>query len=126
MTYDILSEPETPGKFRSLSVKTKSAIRQSAWTIFFTKLIPNNKRLDIKDFGVELSNTALKIDSLTLDDSLPTQMTENIDMTDSLKASVIHQKIWLLLLPALSRFEEPLDLKSGFLGHKTFRLPHPA
>lgn len=45
------------------------------------KVTANNKRLDIKDFGVELSNTALKIDSLTLKyDSLPElpQMTENV------------------------------------------------
>ena len=59
---------------------------------FAMKVTANNKRLDIKDFGVELSNTALKIDSLTLKyDSLPElpQMTENIRYDGSLKASVI-------------------------------------
>ena len=114
VTYDILSEPETPGKFNAhhLSVKNlaatlslkalrsdslNAAIRrvsfdeQCGFSLqkFAMKVTANNKRLDIKDFGVELSNTALKIDSLTLKyDSLPElpQMTENVRYDGSLKA----------------------------------------
>ena len=83
------------------------------------KVTANNKRLDIKDFGVELSNTALKIDSLTLKyDSLPElpQMTENVRYDGSLKASVILKDL-APFVPALSRFEEPLDLNLVFSGH---------
>ena len=144
MTYDILSEPETPGKFNAhhLSVKNlaatlslkalrsdslNAAIRrvsfdeQCGFSLqkFAMKVTANNKRLDIKDFGVELSNTALNIDSLTLKyDSLPElpQMTENVRYDGSLKASVILKDL-APFVPALSRFEEPLDLNLVFSGH---------
>lgn len=144
VTYDILSEPETPGKFNAhhLSVKNlaatlslkalrsdslNAAIRrvsfdeQCGFSLqkFAMKVTANNKRLDIKDFGVELSNTALKIDSLTLKyDSLPElpQMTENVRYDGSLKASVILKDL-APFVPALSRFEEPLDLNLVFSGH---------
>ena len=144
VTYDILSEPETPGKFNAhhLSIKNlaatlslkalrsdslNAAIRrvsfdeQCGFSLqkFAMKVTANNKRLDIKDFGVELSNTALKIDSLTLKyDSLPElpQMTENVRYDGSLKASVILKDL-APFVPALSRFEEPLDLNLVFSGH---------
>ena len=144
IAYDVLSEPETPGKFNAnhlsirnlaatLSLKAlrsdslNAAIRrisfdeQSGFSLqkMSVKVTANNHRLDIKDFGVELANTTLKVDSLTLKyDSLPElpKMAENVTYDGSLKAMVVLKDI-APFVPALSRFEEPLDLRMEFSGH---------
>lgn len=144
IAYDVLSEPETPGKFNAnhlsirnlaatLSLKAlrsdslNAAIRrisfdeQSGFSLqkMSVKVTANNHRLDIKDFGVELAHTTLKVDSLTLKyDSLPElpKMAENVTYDGSLKAMVVLKDI-APFVPALSRFEEPLDLRMEFSGH---------
>ena len=144
IAYDVLSEPETPGKFNAnhLSIRNlaatfslkalrsdslNAAIRrisfdeQSGFSLqkMSVKVTANNHRLDIKDFGVELANTTLKVDSLTLKyDSLPElpKMAENVTYDGSLKAMVVLKDI-APFVPALSRFEEPLDLRMEFSGH---------
>ena len=144
ITYDVLSEPETPGKFnvRHLSVKNLAATlslkalrrdslnasvrrisfdEQCGFSLqkFSMKVTANNKRMDIKDFGVELANTALRIDSLTLRyDSLPElpKITDNVTYNGILKASVVLKDL-APFVPVLSRFEAPLDLGLTFSGH---------
>lgn len=143
VTYDIESEPETPGKFnpRHISVKNlaatlslkalrsdslNAAVRrisfdeQCGFSLqkFSMKLTANNEQLNIKDFGVELTHTALKIDSLSLKyDSLPelSKMAENVTYDGSLKASVVLKDL-APFVPALSHFEDPLDVNLVFSG----------
>lgn len=144
IAYNVLSEPETPGKFNPnhLSLKNlaatfslkalrndslNAAIRrisfdeQCGFSLekFSMKVTANNNRLNIKDFGVELANTTLRIDSLTLRyDSLSElpKMTENVTYQGSLNASVVLKDI-APFVPALSRFEDPLNLSLSFSGH---------
>lgn len=144
LAYDILSEPETPGKFNprhislknlaaTLSLKSlrndslNAAIRrisfdeQCGFSLqkFAMKVTGNNNRLDIKDFDIELSNTTLSADSLTIHyDSLPElpRMTERVTYSGCLNASVVLKDL-APFLPALSRFDEPLDLAMAFAGN---------
>ena len=56
------------------------------------KVTANNKRLNIKDFSLELSNSALSIDSLSMRyDSLPDlpTLTDNVQYQGSVNASVV-------------------------------------
>lgn len=144
IAYDVLSAPETPGKFNAshLSIKNlaatlslkalrsdslNAAIRrisfdeQCGFSLqkFSMKVTANDKRLNINNFDVELENTTLKIDSLTLKyDSLSAlqQMAENVTYEGALQASVVLKDI-APFVPALSRFEDPLDFRLAFSGH---------
>lgn len=144
LAYHVLSEPETPGKFNAnhLSLKNfaatfslkalrndslNAAIRRISFEEdcgfslqkLSVKVIANNNRLDIKDFGIELENSTLKIDSLTVKyDSLTTlpRVAEDVVYHGSLKASVVLKDL-APFAPALSRFEEPLDARIIFSGH---------
>lgn len=144
IAYDVLSAPETPGKFNAshLSIKNlaatfslkalrsdslNAAIRrisfdeQCGFSLqkFSMKVTANDKQLNINNFGVELENTTLKIDSLTLKyDSLHAlhQMAENVTYKGALQASVVLKDI-APFVPALSRFEDPLDFRLAFSGH---------
>ena len=106
ITYDVLSEPETPGRFNTghLAVKNFAATvslkalrndslnasirrlsfeEQCGFALqkFSMKVTANNKRMNIKDFSLELSNSALSIDSLSMRyDSLPDlpKLTDNV------------------------------------------------
>lgn len=143
VAYHVWSEPETPGKFNThhLSVKNlaatlslkalrsdslNAAIRRISFDEecgfslqkLSVKVIANNNRLDIKDFGIELANTTLKVDSLTVKyDSLAAlpRMGEDVTYSGALKASVVLKDI-APFVPALSRFEEPLDVRMVFSG----------
>ena len=143
VAYHVLSEPETPGRFNAshlsvrnlaatLSLKAlradslNAAIRrvsfeeQCGFSLqkLSVKVTANNNRLDIKDFGIELENTALRMDSLTLRyDSLPqlARMAPGVSYEGSLSASVVLKDI-APFVPAFSRFGAPLDLHMVFAG----------
>lgn len=143
VAYHVLSEPETPGRFNAshLSIKNlaatlslkalrsdslNAAIRRVSFEEdcgfslqkLSVKVTANNNRLNIKDFGIELANTTVKVDSMALKyDSLPdlSKMTANVTYEGSLRASVVLKDI-APFVPALSRFDEPLDVRMAFSG----------
>lgn len=143
VTYDILSEPETPGLFNKnhLSVKNFAATislkalrndslnasvrrlsfeEQSGFALqkFSMKVTANNKHLNIKDFTLELSNSTLNIDSLSMRyDSLPElpKLTDNVLYQGHINAFVA-PKDMAPFIPALKKFEIPLHLNMDFYG----------
>ncbi|MDE5676375.1 translocation/assembly module TamB [Phocaeicola sp.] len=144
MAYDVWSEPKSPGRFNAnhLYVKNLAATislkalrndslnatirrisfeEQSGLELqkFSMKVTANNNVLNISNFGIELSNSALSIDSLVVRyDSLPElpRWTENVAYSGRLTASVVLKDL-TPLVPALSRFEEPIELDLAFAGH---------
>lgn len=144
ISYNVLSEPETPGKFNAnhiavknlsatLSLKALSndslnaAIRrfdfeeQSGFAMnkLTVKVVANRNRLDIKDFDIELSETALRMDSLMLTyDSISglARMEEGTASSGALRGSVV-LKDFAPFVPALSRMEEPLYMLADFSTH---------
>lgn len=143
ITYDVLSEPETPGRFNTghLAVKNFAATvslkalrndslnasirrlsfeEQCGFALqkFSMKVTANNKRLNIKDFSLELSNSALSIDSLSMRyDSLPDlpKLTDNVQYQGSVNASVVLKDI-APFVPALAKFDTPLHFNMDFSG----------
>jgi hypothetical protein len=82
------------------------------------KVTANNKRLNIKDFSLELSNSALSIDSLSMRyDSLPDlpKLTDNVQYQGSVNASVVLKDI-APFVPALAKFDTPLHFNMDFSG----------
>ena len=85
---------------------------------FSMKVTANNKRLNIKDFSLELSNSALSIDSLSMRyDSLPDlpKLTDNVQYQGSVNASVVLKDI-APFVPALAKFDTPLHFNMDFSG----------
>lgn len=82
------------------------------------KVTANNKRLNIKDFSLELSNSALSIDSLSMRyDSLSDlpKLTDNVQYQGSVNASVVLKDI-APFVPALAKFDTPLHFNMDFSG----------
>ncbi|WP_455674702.1 translocation/assembly module TamB domain-containing protein [Phocaeicola sp.] len=143
VTYDVLSEPETPGKFNAahLAVKNLAATvslkalrndslnatirrvsfdEQCGFSLekFSMRVRANNNHLDINNFAVVLPNSTLNIDSLSVAyDSLPElpKLTENVIYKGKLNASLVLKDI-APLIPVFSRFEDPLSLYMDFSG----------
>ncbi len=151
VTYHVLSEPETPGRFNTnhlsvndlaatLSLKAYSAdslnvaIRrfdfneQGGLSIrkLSGKLTANNRLLTVQDFDMELAHTVLQMDSLTVRyDSLPElyQLTENVSYEASLAATAVLQD-FTPFVPAFAHFKDPLDLQLSFSGQgKNTQIP---
>lgn len=143
LNYDVLSEPETLEKFNinhisinglaaTLSLKTltkdslNATIRrfnfdeQSGFSLqrLSAKVTANNSQLDIKDFGIELTNSIIQMDSLIVRyDSLPDlyKLADNVRYDGILNASVV-LKDATPFVPALSGIEKPLKLQMSFSG----------
>lgn len=143
VSYNVLSEPETPGQFNAhhLAVKNlaatvslkalrsdtlNAAIRrvsfdeQCGFSLqkFAMKVVANNKALNINNFSLELPNSTLSMDSLTVRyDSLPelSRMAGNVSYKGKLNAEVVLKDI-APFVPALSRFDDPLSLRLDFSG----------
>lgn len=143
VSYNVLSEPETPGIFNvnhlafknlaatiSLKALRNDSLNASIRRVSFdehcgfsleklsVKVIANNKKLDIRNFNIELSNSILKMDSLILRyDSLAQlpQMAEGVSYNGTLSSSIVLKDI-APFVPTLSRFEDPLSLNLSFTG----------
>ncbi len=151
INYDVLSEPETPRKFNAnhLSVKNLAATislkalsndslnvivrrfgfeEQSGFAVrkLSAKVRANNRQLAINDFNVELPNTMLLLDSLTMKyDSLPQlmQLTDRVTYEGALTASPVLKDL-SPFVPALSRFHNPMNLQVFFNGRgKKLNIP---
>lgn len=144
VSYHVQSEPETPGQFNpnhvyvknlaaTLSLKAlrsdslNAAIRrisfdeQSGFSLkkLAVKVTANPQRLHLREAGIELERTQLRIDSLTVRyDSLPqlALLTPRVSYEGAMSASITLKDL-APLVPALSRFEEPLDLWADWSGH---------
>lgn len=141
--YDVASLPTTPGQFNpnhlsiqnlaaTLSLKAlrkdtlNAAIRrfsfdeESGFSLrkLALKVTANHRRMHIHDFGIELSHTHLRMDSLVLHyDSLPhlPQFTEQSTFQGELQATVGLQDL-APFVPSLARFKTPLDLRLVLSG----------
>ncbi len=151
ITYDVLSEPETPGRFNTnhLSIKdlaatlSLKALRNDSLNVavrrfgfeegsglalkkLSAKITANNRQLAIENFGVELRNTILKMDSLTVKyDSLPqlALLTERVSYEGSLAATPVLED-FSPFVPAFSHFHDPLELQLFFSGNgKNIEVP---
>ncbi len=144
ISYNVLSEPETPGRFNTnhlfvkdlaatLSLKALSrdslnvAIRRFSFEEecgfalkkLSAKVTANNRQLAVQHFGIELEHTVLRMDSLTVRyDSLPqlAQLTDRVTYEGTLAATPV-LKDFSPFVPALQRFSDPLNLQIAFSGH---------
>ena len=143
VTYDVLSEPETPGKFNashigvnnlnaSISLKTlrndtlNATIRRlgfeekSGFELkkLGMKVLADNKQLSINGFTIQLPNTTLKMDSVKMRyDSLQNvpKMTEDVQYSGQMNASIFLSDL-APVLPILKDFINPLDFSLVFQG----------
>lgn len=143
LVYDILSIPETPGKFNASHIGIKNlaatislkALRSDSLNATIRRISfeeqcgfaldkfsmgvkANNNQLNISSFSLALLNSTLDIDSFSVAyDSLPqlSQLTEKVTYKGTLNASLVLKDL-SPLIPALSRFEDPLNLYMSFSG----------
>ena len=151
LSYDILSEPETPGKFNashigikdlsaSISLKalrndTLNAIirrlafeEQSGFQLkkLGMKLIADNNRLNLRNFRVELPISTLSIDSLGISyDSLLNlpKLTDDVCFKGALKGHLVLKDL-TSILPMFKGLNRPLDFAMLFKGQgKNLEIP---
>ena len=151
LTYDVLSAPETPGKFNashigvrnlsaSVSLKafrndTLNAIvrrmhleEQSGFQLkkLGMKILADNKKLNLNDFIIELPTSTLMIDSLEVQyDSLQNlpRMTDDVIYKGKLTGSFVLKDL-SPIVPLLSGFDQPLNMTFHFQGEgKDIDLP---
>lgn len=137
LTYDVLSEEETPGKFNAQHVKLRNIIanislkalqtdsvnaaikrfsvdEQSGFEIrkLSMKLVANDKSMHIDNFAIDLPGTSLKMDTIHLAyDSLGAfkQFANNVRFSLRTLPSHITLKDISPFVPALSNFKEKID-----------------
>lgn len=143
LTYDILSEPQTPGIFNSshigiddmaatislkalrsdtlnMAIRRISFKEQSGFELkkLSLKALANNHSLDIKSFAIELPNSTLGLDHIHLQyDSLHTLplLTESTIYKGKLRASLDLTDL-APLIPIFTRFNLPINLSASFMG----------
>ena len=143
LSFDVLSEPETPGKFNTshLGVQDLSAtislkafrndtvhamIRRFAFTEksgmrvkkLGMKLLANDNHLDLSNLHLQLENSTLTMDSLAFRyDSLQhlTRMTDDVSFQGHLKGNVVLQDL-APVVPAFKDVTRSLDLEMAFHG----------
>ena len=151
VSYDVLSAPETPGKFnashldvqdltasislkalrndsvhaiiRRLAFKEQSGIRLDKLRM---KLVADNKKLTMNDFNVKLESTTLSLDSLEVCyDSLQNlpKLTDDVRFQGKMKGHIVLQDL-VPLVPVFKGLTSPLDLELAFNGQgKDLEIP---
>ncbi|MEG1564775.1 MAG: translocation/assembly module TamB domain-containing protein, partial [Bacteroides sp.] len=137
LTYDVISEQETPGKFNSQHLKlhniianiTLKALQNDSVNAAIKrlsvnegsgfelkklslKLIANSKSMHINNFAIDLPGTSLKMDTIRLDyDSLAAfeQFADNVRFSFRTLPSHITLCDIAPFVPALSHFKEKVD-----------------
>lgn len=137
LTYDVLSEEETPGKFNAQHVKLRNIIanislkalqadsvnaaikrlsvdEQSGFELkkLSMKLVANDKSMHIDNFAIDLPSTSLNMDTIRLDyDSLGAfkQFVDNVRFSFRTLPSHITLKDLSPFVPALSNFKEKIE-----------------
>ena len=151
VSYDVLSVPETPGKFNashidvrdlSASISLKALRSDSIHAIvrrmafheksgfqlkkLAMKLVTNNNRLKINDFNLNLQSSALSVDSLEITyDSLQNlpRMTEDVHFQGRLGGNVV-LKDFSPLVSVFDGLAHPLDFAMYFRGNgKNIEIP---
>lgn len=151
IAFDVLSEPETPGKFNpshigldqftatvslkalkndSLNavVRRLSFEEQSGFSLkkLSLRALANNKKLNLSDFNINLSNTALTLDSLSIRyDSLSAlpRMMDDVVYRGQLQGN-IYPTDFAPFIPVLKGLDKPLNLALTFNGQgKTLTCP---
>ena len=143
LTYDVLSAPETPGKFNashvgirdlSASVSIKALRNDSLNAIvrrlgfeeqsgfqlkkLGMKLIADNNHLNVNEFRLEFPTSALMLDSVEVRfDSLAnlSRMTDDVYYKGQLNGSLV-LKDFEPLLPVFKNLDRPLDFALKFNG----------
>ena len=151
LTYDILSEPHTPGKFNSshigidnmaatislkalqsdslnMAIRRISFSEQSGFELkkLSLKALANNHFLNINSFAIELPHSTFEMEKLHLQyDNLQTlpQLNESTIYEGNLKASLNLTDL-TPLIPTLTGFSQPLNLSVAFNGYgKNLEIP---
>ena len=151
VTYDVLSAPETPGKFNvshlgvqdlSASISLKALRNDSVHAIvrrlsfqeksgvqlkkLGMKLMTDDNRLKINDFILNLQTTALTMDSLEITyDSLQNlpKMTENVHFAGRLDGNIVLKDL-APIVPVFEKLAHPLDFSMAFNGKgKNIEIP---
>ena len=151
VSYDVLSEPETPGKFNashiglkdlsaSISLKAlrndtlNATIRRLAFEEqsgfqmkkLGLKLIANNNRLNLNDFNIKLPTSTLSVDSLEISyDSLQNlpKLTDDVRFEGQLKGNLVLRDL-ASVVPILERLNRPLSFSVAFNGQgKNVEIP---
>lgn len=141
--YDVLSEPETPGKFNAshidmenlaatislkalkkdslnAAIKRLNFTEQSGFALknFLFKVEANNKSLKISDFLFEFQSSSLSMDSMIVRyDSLNSLalLSDDLCYDGRIKASVSPSD-FSVFLPALQGITSPVDFTLSFKG----------
>ncbi|MBR8708565.1 hypothetical protein IX321_001382 [Bacteroides pyogenes] len=154
VTYHLLSEPETPGKFNSrhlqfqniignLSLKalTKDSLNvgikrlsvdeaASGFSLkkMSLKLVANKKRMSIDNFAIELPESSLRMDTIHLmyaGVKTAEQFVKQAHCSFRILPSQITPKDISPFIPALSHFKEPVTLNMEVNGTvDQFSCPH--
>ena len=141
--YDVLSEPETPGKFNAshidvenlsatislkalkkdslnAAIKRLSFTEQSGFSLkkFLLKIEANNKSLKVRDFLFEFPSSSLSIDSMAVSydslNSIPL-LNEDLCYEGKVKAS-LSPSDFLAFLPSLEGISSPVNMTMSFKG----------
>ena len=151
ISYDVLSVPETPGKFNashigikdfsaSVSLKafrndTLHAIirrlgfeEQSGFRLekIGMKLVADNKTLNMKEFEIKLPTSTLTLDSVDVRfnslQNLP-KMTDDVRLHGHVQGSFVLKDL-APIVPALNGLDKPIDLSMAFDGQgKNLQIP---
>ena len=145
LSYDILSEKETPGKFNPQHIKLQNIIANISMKAlqndsinlaikrlsveelgsgFYLKklalkLVANEKRMNIENLGIELNGTSIKMDTIRLKyDSLKAfnHFADKVHFSFRTLPSYITLKDISPFVPALSHFKEPILLDMDVKG----------
>jgi len=145
MSYHVLSEQETPGKFNAKHIQLQNIIanislkalskdslnlgikrlsldeKASGFSLkkMSLKLVANNKQTNIDNFTIELPETSLKLDTIHLEyDSLKAfdRFTEQVHFSFRTLPSQVTLKDISPFVPILSHFKEPVTLDMEVKG----------
>ena len=151
VSYDVLSEPETPGKFnashigikdlsasislkalrndtlnaivRRLAFEEQSGLRMKKLGL---KLIADNNRLNLSHFNIQLPTSTLSIDSLVVTyDSLQNlpKLTDDVRFEGQLKGNLALKDL-APVIPILKGLNRPLDFSMAVKGQgKNVEIP---
>lgn len=144
LTYDVLSEPETPGKFNAKHVKVQNIIANISLKVLrkdsvnayikrlsleehsgldlqklSLKVLGNTKRTKIENFTVALPNTMLQMDTISFNyDSLGAfkNLAQDVHFKGKMLPSYVTLKDISCFVPVLGNFADRLDLDLEFDG----------
>lgn len=144
LAYDVLSEPETPGKFNtshvqlqniianiSLKALSSDSLNASVKRLSFeeksgfelkklsVKALADTRQLKLENFKISLPSTSVDIEKLSLKyDNLQAlqQFTDKVDFEGRIIGSEITLKDLSAFVPALSAFNVPIQMELRFNG----------